>query len=1029
MNGRHLLSDEWKVRLGLLSRSAAEFYEENESVGDVPYAGAIRTALRELNLSGLFCVQGVPTIVFLSLDEYDPEKLIAVHAALWNQGLASLLMVASGDTLRAFSLAKKPLRETGDEFEKRCLVETLEAVVDVLRIQSVLSAAESGRLWQDEPEYFQPKERVDQVLLDNLTESHRQLCDLSLPSQAAQALLIQAMFIAYLEDRGITSREYFARGTGGMADTFLELLRTGKVSSLSSLFGKLREDFNGDLFVAPCSFDSGAKAPALNSAHLDVLSRFRSGEEEMVGGQRRFWGYDFKYIPIELISAVYDRFLEEEKQERREQGAYYTPMFLADAIVSQVWELLPTELKVKCTVLDPACGSGVFLVRFFQRSCEFWRSTHQTKTIRWDVLRSILDRINGWDVNENAVRVAVFSLYVALMEEVSPPDLQLLLKRGRILPGLWTRTMVCQDFFSVREDRTNNFDVIVGNPPWSSRQGSERSHVKWSEAAQLPLPAKEAAWAFAWKSLRHISQAGIVGLLLPAMGFLHNQAEDAIEARNQFLVDARIRRIVNFADLRFLLFDKAQRAAALLVFAQNSESKPVYRIEYWVPKARPGLFIKRVILVSTADKASFTSEEAVADPLLFTRRMWMHDSEAKLFNYLRHLTPLSRLVKEHREARTEEPSTGLWIIGQGFQPFNEPTKSAPKAKESDYVGKVPDLPVKRMTRLAQSATGLAPWRDNLVRRKGYERGFHGPRVLVSRAVEVSDSRLRASYVEAPLTFQDIIQAIAVPIDDVPRAKVLAAFLNSRLATWFAFHGTSSFSSDRQEVKENQLLTLPFPAADEVEKPQRARAAAQGLISLVDAYFGDGNTSFRLVGEDNPIPTELDDLTYDYFGLSKIERTLVDDVVANIIPGIQPTRTRYPDLWRPADVSDRHQYASLLLSLLREWFDQTCVVGAKLVARNSDLAILKLSLESRNGTPEYTEEAGDSFTDVLTRLSREVNQPLDRNFQVVPNFRIFIGRDLYLIKPTQKRYWLKSTAIADSDSIAMDLQTGAELHLE
>ncbi|MEB3017372.1 hypothetical protein VJJ50_10900, partial [Capnocytophaga ochracea] len=77
------------------------------------------------------------------------------------------------------------------------------------------------------------------------------------------------------------------------------------------------------------------------AAHMAILARFRSGREEIAqAGQQRFWGYDFRYIPIELISAVYDRFLGEREEERRAKGAYYTPMFLADTVVSQVWDLL-----------------------------------------------------------------------------------------------------------------------------------------------------------------------------------------------------------------------------------------------------------------------------------------------------------------------------------------------------------------------------------------------------------------------------------------------------------------------------------------------------------------------------------------------------------------------------------------------------------------------------------------------------------------------------------------------------------------
>ena len=294
-----------------------------------------------------------------------------------------------------------------------------------------------GRLWEEHSDHFRPDERIDQVLLGNLTAAHEALRGDGLTEAGAQALLIQTMFIAYLEDRGILGPEYIVEASGGAAKTFAGVLESTNATALYALFGSLRGDFNGDLFVAPCSFDPQAPRARVVRAHLATMARFRSGYEEMQqgGGQLRFWGYDFKYIPIELVSAVYDRFLGGRKEDRRKRGAYFTPMFLADTVISALWDVLPEKAKTQGRYLDPACGSGVFLVRIFQRLCEHWRETHRSRTIRWDSLLAMLSRLAGHDIDDGAVRVAVFSLYVALLQEVEPPDIRQLMKRGRLLPG------------------------------------------------------------------------------------------------------------------------------------------------------------------------------------------------------------------------------------------------------------------------------------------------------------------------------------------------------------------------------------------------------------------------------------------------------------------------------------------------------------------------------------------------------------------------------------------------------------------
>ncbi len=108
----HPLDETWKTRLDLAGRGAPELYENIEVVRNSPHASAIRATLEGLGASAVFCVQGVPTIVILNLDEYERDTVINLHAALWNQGLASLLLVMVDDTVRAFSLSRtfKPWR-------------------------------------------------------------------------------------------------------------------------------------------------------------------------------------------------------------------------------------------------------------------------------------------------------------------------------------------------------------------------------------------------------------------------------------------------------------------------------------------------------------------------------------------------------------------------------------------------------------------------------------------------------------------------------------------------------------------------------------------------------------------------------------------------------------------------------------------------------------------------------------------------------------------------------------------------------
>ena len=1016
----------WKASLGLSTRRPPELYEESEQVGNAPHAGALRTAFDDLGLSAVFCVEHVPTVAIL-VGEYERGAAATLHAALWNQGLATLLVVVSGQTVRLFSLSRSP--RSGDDDFDRCLVDELNAVTDALTLRNLAYAAESGRFWEQEKyrEYFDPRERVDRVLLDNLTESHRLLCDADLPTEAAQALLVQTTFIAYLEDREIIDAEYLRDATSSDAETFEALLDAGDGEALEHLFRTLRQDFNGDLFVAPWSFETDERGPRLDASHLTVLARFRAGREEMHGriGQYRLWKYNFKYIPIELISAVHDRFLAERGPESHASGAYYTPMFLADTVVSQVWDALPAGTPDSGCFLDPACGSGIFLVRVFQRLCEHRRKTRRGRTtIPWSELLDLLSRMRGWDVDGGAVRVAVFSLYVALLEEVRPPDIRRLMERGRVLPPLHGKTLHRGDFFTVAPGDAQA-DVVIGNPPWSSRHGERHSALEWCKREGLPAPGREQAWPFVWKALRHLQGDGVAALLLPAMGFLHNHARPAVDARKRLMREARVCSVVNFADMRFQLFDRALRPTALIVFGRPKADIP-YRFDYLTPKADLNLKSRRLITIGSGDRRRLDSRQVDADPFVFKKRLWMTEPEARLFNYLSRFPRLGDLAVEFGTlARKKESVQKRWVIGQGFKPASVDRRGRGiyRHEHSTLVATLPYLAIEKFRLLAGTSRGLLSWKDGIVHRRGFEAGFSGPRVLVPRGISTAPRgpRLRAAYVEDPLTFQHIIQAIVVPPGDERRGRLLAGLINSRVWLWFAFHGTSSFGADRPEVQQAELLRLPFPTPDDLPDPPRAHTAADALVTVFEEQVRQAREDLAPSPDQCAVLDKIDNLAYEFFCLSETERILVEDTVEHTIPAAQPNRGSLPEAWNASTWSDRRAYARTLVDNLVDWLDDDCAIATHLVARNDDLAVLRLSLRDGRHALDYAEDDKTPVGEALSRLSRRIEQPLPGNFQSTPDFRVFLDRDLFLVKPAAKRFWLRSAAVADAHGIALDLQ--------
>lgn len=1010
------IAEDWRAALGLSTRDAPEVYSEAAAVGDVPHARPIRTALRELGADTVFCVQDVPTAVFFAAEDVNPADIAPLHSSLWNQGLASVLAVVCGDAIRIYSLAAVPKGHHGNRLDDDCLIEVLRKVKDAAKVRSLIHGMESGRYWQEHTDKFRPAQRVDSTLLRNLKEADRRLRALGLAPEAAQALLMQTMFIAYLEDREIIGERYIEEATGEAYSTFSAILQSGKTTAFYALFRRLNRDFNGDLFVKPCSF--GKSGPRLQGTHLPILADFRGGMVEMGKDADQgliFWAYNFKLIPVELISAVYDQFLS--AQDRTPKGQFHTPMHLATSVVSQLWgdpQLLPKRAKERGRFLDPACGSGIFLACIFKRLCEHWRDSKGTEKIRWPRLLNFLDQLTGLDIDASAVRVAIFSLHIALLEEVTPPDIRKLMADGKMLPTLWGKGLRQADFF--QEDAASLYDVVIGNPPWRS---GDANAARWCRERSLPAPDKQTAWGFVWKAIRHLKKDGRLAFLLPAMPFLHTHSKGAVAARSRMLQDLRVRHVINYADLRRQLFANAIQPSALFIGGPNPSHAP-YWFHYWVPKAAPSFATTRLLAISDADKSKLDTNQLTADPLIFNKRLWMTGPEDKLFHYLETLPPLRDKVSQFRHTRSKDASQRPgWVIGQGFKPAatDRVDDQNYDTARSDATDQFRQLPASAFRVLAPDLQALITPRGAVVHRRGFEQGFHGPRILITQGV--GSDRLRAAYAETSFTFQHAIQAITVPESERDVGKVVAALLNSKLMFWFAFHATASIGSERPIVHQDQLLGLPFPAPDDLPEQQRAQSAAAQLVAVMNEAKERLDDPLRPPNLLSELLGRVDDLVYDYFCLTKQEILLVEDTVKYVAPSIQPTSSSSAPIWQQPTKEDRHAYASTLTDSLVEWAEPGNSVSVALIARSDDLSVVRLRLcavADRVAYEEHHLELGRA----LATVAKAMDKPLPGNLHRLGNLRVYAGDDMYMVKPNRTRFWTRSAARVDAEQIVVDL---------
>ena len=127
------------------------------------------------------------------------------------------------------------------------------------------------------------------------------------------------------------------------ADKYFDILKD--VNATYRLYSKLEEQFNGNVF----SLLDGECAKVTNE-HLEIVRKCFINDYENDGQTELFedWRlFDFKIIQIELLSEIYERFLEEsDPKGKKGAGAYYTPVSLVELILDEVLPIGSQKMAV-----------------------------------------------------------------------------------------------------------------------------------------------------------------------------------------------------------------------------------------------------------------------------------------------------------------------------------------------------------------------------------------------------------------------------------------------------------------------------------------------------------------------------------------------------------------------------------------------------------------------------------------------------------------------------------------------------------
>lgn len=868
----------------------------------------------------------------------------------------------------------------------------------------------SGEFFAQRAPRFNRDGRADQLLLRNLRHIRAILAADGLDDDdICHDLLARVIFVQFLFDRcdadgkpalnaerlkrlhaeGVLSRSY---------DTFAAIL--SDYDDIYRLFAWLNLRFNGDLF--PGKGDSPEERAAgwareqelVKPRHLALLADFIRGDLDMPSGQGCLWPiYSFDVIPLEFISSIYETFVTERAAR---DGIFYTPPHLVDFLLDQVLPWRGSNWNLK--ILDPACGSGVFLVKAFQRLVHRWKQAHPGETIRAEVLRRLLtDNLLGVDKDPHAVRVACFSLYLAMCDEIEPRHYWTQIR----FPTMRDRRLICSDFFDTGEGFDDTavagcYDLVVGNAPWGDGLATKLSN-RWAANNEWEVANKDIGGLFLAKGARLVHSSGRVAMVQSANALLFNASGPARRFRRQLFTRHHVDAVFNLSALRFKVFKrkthttKTSIAPACVVVLRPVEARAHHMLLYASPKTLDLQIDDFAIVIEPHHIHRVPVDVARDDSAIWTTLMWGTPRDAQLLRKLDRF-PRMAVLKGKDGVRTRQ---GV-VFGDEQRPVPELDGRRLFVATHFPEGALLELDGSELPRIAGLSVHSKDSSDF--------RAFDTPQLLIKQGYQASLGRFQARVVvncddKGVICSKSYISATG----PLPLMKAACLMYNSIVATYFMQLRSGRMAAYRPEANVHEILDVPIP-------PPEALAVK----------------SAETLGD-------VDQAVFEGFGLKEAERILIEDMAAITIPDFRGDRP-FPGSRTTHDTSGREDilrlYCEAFFKVLRAGFGASKKLGAAIFTPPADepvpyrlVAIQLLNNGSRQAGIRIEPIGHMGLINELRRLS--VAHPVGNRRLLGQRLARFYDASsgtptIFMLKPDAVRYWTRSMALNDADQISVDL---------
>lgn len=863
-------------RLSLTKSNGLFMY--NEEAWENIFPVKIKQTLQLLQPHAFFVFNKEPIILFFD----DSVNNSDTHTACWNFNVTPIIFFVSKTDVKIHNAFEVINTTSGKPLLKELAESKNESNFSYWNLVS-------GQTFEIYQQQLDGKNRVDKKLLANIKEARNILITNNLQSHAANSLIGRLIFVRYLIDRkiGINFKSNYQDNGLLSKETFWEII--GSKDTLYELFSHLEKKFDGDLFPIDEHELSNVK-----QIHLATLQSLFKGDDIGKGQLSLFNTYRFDIIPIEFISNVYEYFMGEGKQ--KDQKAYYTPTFLVNYMlnhtVSAYFDENPDEIV--CKILDPTCGSGIFLVEGFRRIVGQYEKKHGSLINNSEVLTQIASQnIYGIDKDSEAISVAMFSLYITLLDYQNPKSIE-----NFKFPPLLNKNFFVQDIFKYsakdlqfellepqKEDNyiakllNTHFQFILGNPPWGKIPNSPymqrmKEREKF-ENIRIGVSDEQFAQAFLARTRDFCGKDTKCAVVVASKILYNNNADDF---RKYFLGNFFIDEVLELSPIRKDVFvnndgKKAVAPCAVLFYRYaQSQSTDDNKVTHTSIKHNIFYNLLKVIVIEKNDikilkQSNFKTYDWIWKVLLY--------GNALDFQFIKRLqtAPLQYKIIDFIDE-----SANL-IHGVGINVGKENRKN----DISHLVGKpYIDTNEKHLTAFNIINDPKSIWTESTSNRHCDEKLFEPPMLLIKKGVSKNFKISSAISIKHVVFTKSIISIKSNVPEKNSLLYNLEGILNSLFLTYFLLNTASSVGVEREQINNEEVFSFPYQfdenvanLAQAIENELKNNDEKIDFYKIIESEQTNAFMPSEKVQKLRHLYNELNEAIYDLYDVNELERSLID----------------------------------------------------------------------------------------------------------------------------------------------------------